>query len=47
VVHLDEMLAEYYRFRGWDSDGIPMDRKLTALGLEELSAQFMEERSHA
>ncbi|MBL6982847.1 MAG: aldehyde ferredoxin oxidoreductase family protein [Anaerolineales bacterium] len=47
VVHLDEMLVEYYRFRGWDSEGVPTERKLSALGLEELGAQFMEERSHA
>lgn len=47
VVHLDEMLAEYYRFRGWDSDGIPSARKLSALGLEELGAIYFEEGSYA
>ena len=36
IVHLDEMLAEYYRFRGWSADGIPSLRKLKALGLETL-----------
>jgi aldehyde:ferredoxin oxidoreductase len=34
VVHLDEMLAEYYRFRGWTPEGVPTPRKLSALGLE-------------
>lgn len=36
VVHLDEMLAEYYRFRGWTTDGIPTPGKLAALSLNEL-----------
>jgi aldehyde:ferredoxin oxidoreductase len=31
----DGMLEEYYRLRGWDSNGIPSREKLTALGLEE------------
>jgi len=26
-------LGEYYRFRGWDSEGVPSERKLRALGL--------------
>jgi aldehyde:ferredoxin oxidoreductase len=39
VVHLDEMLAEYYRFRGWTPDGIPAEKKLTALGLEHFSLE--------
>lgn len=33
VCHLDEMLTEYYRLRGWDQDGIPTDKKLRELGL--------------
>ncbi|HEX7973281.1 MAG TPA: aldehyde ferredoxin oxidoreductase C-terminal domain-containing protein, partial [Anaerolineales bacterium] len=33
VVHLDEMLAEYYRFRGWNPQGVPSPAKLKALGL--------------
>jgi aldehyde:ferredoxin oxidoreductase len=37
VVHLDEMLAEYYRFRGWHEDGVPSERKLQTLGLDELA----------
>lgn len=47
VVHLDEMLTEYYRFRGWTSEGIPTSRKLSALGLEELGAVYLEARNHA
>lgn len=33
VVHLDEMLPEYYKSRGWSSKGIPEDEKLKELGL--------------
>ncbi len=33
TVHLDEMLDEYYRFRGWDLRGVPTARKLEQLGL--------------
>lgn len=36
VVQLDEMLAEYYRFRGWTSDGIPTPKKIAALGLNKM-----------
>lgn len=43
VVHLDEMLAEYYRFRGWTQEGTPTLKKLAALGLGELAKEF----SHA
>ena len=38
IVHLQEMLTEYYRFRGWDENGIPAPKKLAALGLAELAA---------
>jgi aldehyde:ferredoxin oxidoreductase len=38
VSHLPEMLEEYYRFRGWDEEGVPTPRKLTELGLEGLGA---------
>lgn len=34
VVHLDEMLPEYYRLRGWSPEGIPSRKKLEELGLE-------------
>jgi len=34
VVHLDEMLNEYYKLRGWDQNGIPTKEKLEELGLE-------------
>lgn len=33
VVHLSEMLPEYYKLRGWDSDGVPTPQKLKELGL--------------
>ena len=45
VVHLDEMLADYYRFRGWTPDGIPTPGKLAALGLDELP--YLQEVVHA
>lgn len=28
---LDDMLDEYYRLRGWDSSGIPLDKKIKEL----------------
>ena len=34
IVHLKEMLPEYYRLRGWTSDGVPTDEKLEELGLK-------------
>jgi aldehyde:ferredoxin oxidoreductase len=39
VVHLDEMLEEYYRFRGWSKDGIPSDKKIAALALDTLEME--------
>jgi len=33
VVELEPMLEEYYRFRGWDENGVPAQSKLEALGL--------------
>ncbi len=33
IVHLHEMLDEYYRERGWSRDGIPTEAKLKELGL--------------
>jgi len=33
VVHLKEMLPEYYRLRGWSADGVPSKAKLEQLGL--------------
>jgi aldehyde:ferredoxin oxidoreductase len=38
VSHLPEMLDEYYRFRGWDENGVPTQRKLEELGLQDLPA---------
>jgi aldehyde:ferredoxin oxidoreductase len=34
VVHLAEMLPEYYHIRGWTPDGVPTPKKLKELGLE-------------
>lgn len=31
----EEMLEEYYRFRGWSDSGLPSEDKLTRLGLEQ------------
>jgi aldehyde:ferredoxin oxidoreductase len=36
VSHLPEMLEEYYRFRGWDEEGVPTPHKLKELGLQDL-----------
>lgn len=33
VCHLDEMLGDYYRVRGWSQQGVPTDDKLRELGL--------------
>jgi aldehyde:ferredoxin oxidoreductase len=37
VVHLEPMLKEYYRARGWDANGIPTQQKLADLELKELA----------
>lgn len=34
VCHLDEMLEQYYRIRGWSQDGLPTEEKLNGLGLD-------------
>jgi aldehyde:ferredoxin oxidoreductase len=36
VCHLEPMLKEYYRARGWDEQGVPKAPKLAALGLANL-----------
>ncbi|MFZ5646449.1 MAG: aldehyde ferredoxin oxidoreductase family protein [Bacillota bacterium] len=36
TVRLDEMLGEYYRFRGWGPDGVPTINKIAQLGLEDI-----------
>jgi aldehyde:ferredoxin oxidoreductase len=36
VSHLEPMLKEYYRGRGWDENGVPKPEKLEALGLVNL-----------
>ena len=37
VSHLPEMLDEYYRFRGWDAQGVPSRHKLQELELLDLA----------
>jgi len=37
-----EMLDEYYAFRGWDENGIPTKEKLEELGLEDMAGQLRE-----
>ncbi|MEM2465310.1 MAG: aldehyde ferredoxin oxidoreductase family protein [Candidatus Bathyarchaeia archaeon] len=36
VPFLGAMLSEYYSYRGWSEEGIPTEKKLKELGLEEL-----------
>jgi aldehyde:ferredoxin oxidoreductase len=36
ISHLEPMLQEYYRGRGWDENGVPRPGKLADLGLAEL-----------
>ncbi len=36
VVHLEPMLKEYYRTRGWDENGVPTPKKLAELELTDL-----------
>ncbi|HHN72831.1 MAG TPA: hypothetical protein ENK13_01950, partial [Thermopetrobacter sp.] len=38
VCHLDRMLPEYYRLRGWDEAGRPAPALLARLGLDDLAA---------
>lgn len=33
ILHLDKLLPEYYRLRGWNEQGIPTEEKLKDLGL--------------
>ena len=34
---LEEMLDEYYAFRGWSEDGVPTDETLDRLDLAEFA----------
>ncbi|MFC1996902.1 aldehyde ferredoxin oxidoreductase family protein [Chloroflexota bacterium] len=36
TVRLEGMLDEFYQFRGWDENGVPMEAKLKELGLDTL-----------
>jgi len=33
------MLKEYYRFRGWDANGVPTPQKLKTLGLVDIAQE--------
>lgn len=35
-----KMLDEYYEFRGWDSDGVPTEKKLEELDLTDITAEL-------
>jgi benzoyl-CoA reductase subunit BamB len=37
-----ELLDEYYRFRGWNKDGIPTKETLEELGLDYVSEDFLQ-----
>jgi len=41
VVHLEPMLKEYYRARGWDEHGVPLPRKLAELELDNLMKEIL------
>jgi len=34
VVHMDKMLDTYYRIREWSNEGVPGERKLKQLGID-------------
>jgi aldehyde:ferredoxin oxidoreductase len=42
VSHLEPMLDEYYRGRGWDQNGVPKPAKLQDLGLAELATEVVK-----
>ncbi len=33
VVHIEELLSDYYKERGWDNEGVPTEQKVKELGL--------------
>jgi aldehyde:ferredoxin oxidoreductase len=41
VSHLEDMLDEYYRTRGWDENGVPRPAKLEQLGLADLATEVL------
>ena len=41
---LNEMLFEYYQYRGWDEFGFPTESKIKELELEEYSTFIKEKR---
>jgi aldehyde:ferredoxin oxidoreductase len=42
VSHLDLMLDEYYRGRGWDQNGVPKPKRLEELGLADLMGEVIQ-----
>jgi aldehyde:ferredoxin oxidoreductase len=42
VNHLEPMLEEYYRARGWTTEGVPRPAKLAELGLAELAGEMLQ-----
>ena len=43
IVELEPMLDEYYKARNWDIDtGIPQEKKLRTLGLDEIADEFVK-----
>ena len=47
VCHLDQMLDQYYKIRGWTPDGIPKEDKLKELGIDFVSLQDKIETTSA
>ncbi len=43
IVHLEEMLVEYYQARGWTPEGVPTAAKLKELGLPPLDNEASDE----
>jgi benzoyl-CoA reductase subunit BamB len=37
-----ELLDTYYKFKGWNDDGIPTKETLTALGLDYVAEEFLQ-----
>jgi benzoyl-CoA reductase subunit BamB len=37
-----ELLDTYYRFKGWNHDGIPTQESLHELGLDDVSEDFIQ-----
>lgn len=42
ISHLEPMLEEYYRSRGWTTEGVPRPAKLAELGLADLAGEIAQ-----